>query len=128
MQFDDFFRAYGGFDVERGRLRLYGELAAEGGRFEGYLKPFFEDVDVLQLREEVPEQGWWASLWEALVGGAAEALQDQDTDRVATRIPISGRVEAPEVGFWRTLANVLRNAFYEAFVPGLEHSVGRAER
>ena len=128
VQFDDFFRAYGGFDVERGRLRLYGELAAEGGRFEGYLKPFFEDVDVLQLREEVPEQGWWASLWEALVGGAAEALQDQDTDRVATRIPISGRVEAPEVGFWRTLANVLRNAFYEAFVPGLEHSVGRAER
>ena len=74
VQFNDFFRAYGGFDVERGRLRLYAELAAEGGRFEGYLKPFFEDVDVLQLREEVPEQGWWPSLWEALVGGAAEAL------------------------------------------------------
>jgi hypothetical protein len=127
-QFDAFFRAYAGFDVERGKLRLYGELTAEEGRFDGYLKPFFEDVDVLQLRKEVEEQGWAASLWEALVGGAAEALQDQDADRVATRIPISGRVEAPEVGFWRTLVNVLRNAFYEAFVPGLEHSIGEGKR
>jgi hypothetical protein len=127
-QFDDFLRAYAGFDVQRGRLSVYGELAAEKGRFEGYLKPFFEDVDVLDLREEAGEQGWWASLWEAFVGGAAETLQDQAADRVATRIPISGRVDSPEIGFWPTLGNVLRNAFYEAFVPGLEHSVGREAR
>jgi len=117
---NDLLRAYAGIDVQRGSLRLYAELRAESGAFEGYLKPFFEDVDVLRIREELGEQGLLASLWEALVGGTAEALEDQ-SDRVATLVPISGRVESPEIGFWTTLANVVRNAFIEAFAPGLEH-------
>jgi Domain of Unknown Function (DUF748) len=118
-----FFRAYGGIDVERGTLRLDAELSAGDGAFEGYVKPFFQGVDVV-TPEEVTEQAPWASLWEGLVGGAAELFEDQGEDRVATRIPISGRVESPRVGLWRTLANVVRNAYFEAFVPGLEHSVG----
>jgi hypothetical protein len=121
---NDFFRAYAGVDVQRGALRLFAELQAKNGRFDGYVKPFLENVDVLDVREEVPEQGFFASLWEGLVGGTAEVVQDQNEDRVATRIPISGDVDAPQVGFWTTLGNVLRNAFIEAFVPALEHSVG----
>jgi hypothetical protein len=126
--FNDFLRAYAGFDVQRGTLRLFAELVAKDGAFEGYLKPFFEDVDVLQTEEEVREQGLLASLWEALVGSTVEALEDQGSDRVATRIPISGRVSSPQVGFWTTLANVVRNAFYQAFVPALEHSLGEERR
>jgi hypothetical protein len=121
---NDFLRAYAGVDVQRGSLRLYAELEAKDGRFTGYLKPFLEDVDVLDVRQEMPEQGFFASLWEALVGGTAEVVQDQRDDRVATRIPISGAADAPQIGFWTTLGNVLRNAFIEAFVPALEHSVG----
>jgi hypothetical protein len=121
---NDFLRAYAGVDVQRGALRLYAELQAKDGRFDGYLKPFLENVDVLDLREEAPEQGFFASLWEGLVGGTAEVVQDQTEDRVATRIPISGETEAPQIGFWTTLGNVLKNAFIEAFVPALEHSVG----
>ena len=121
---NDFFRAYAGVDVQRGALRLYVELQAKDGRFDGYVKPFLENVDVLDLREEVPEQSFFASLWEALVGGTAEVVQDQSEGRVATRIPISGDADTPQIGFWTTLGNVLRNAFVEAFVPALEHSVG----
>jgi hypothetical protein len=33
-------------------------------------------------------------------------------------------VESPDVGFWATLGNVVRNAFVDSFVPALEHSVG----
>jgi uncharacterized protein involved in outer membrane biogenesis len=117
------FRAYGGVDVERGTLRVDAELASHRGAFDGYVKPFFQSVDVLQPRE-LPEQAPWSSLWEALVGGAAEVFEDQPDDRLATRIPISGRGESPEIGLWRTLANVVRNAYFEAFLPGLEHSVG----
>jgi hypothetical protein len=122
-QFNRLFRAYAGVDVQRGRMRLFAELESEGGRFHGYVKPFFEDVDVLGI-DELDEQNLFASLWEAIVGTAAEALEDQDEDRVATRIPISGRVESPDIGFFRTLGNVLRNAFLDAFVPELENSVG----
>jgi hypothetical protein len=119
-----FFRAYGGVDVEGGTLRVDAELESHRGKFDGYVKPFFESVDVLQP-EELRKQAPWSSLWEALVGGAAEAFEDRSDDRVATRIPISGRVESPEIGMWQTLANVVRNAYFEAFLPGLEHSVGK---
>jgi hypothetical protein len=119
-----FLRAYAGIDVQRGALRLYAELQAKDGRFDGYLKPFLENVDVLDFREERKEQGLLASFWEAVVGSTAEVVQDQTEDRVATRIPITGETEAPEIGFWSTLGNVLRNAFIEAFVPALENSVG----
>jgi len=122
--FNRLFRAYAGIDVERGRLRLFTELESDEGRFQGYVKPFFEDVDVLAM-DEVDEQGFFASLWESIVGTTVEAFEDQDEDRVATRIPISGSVASPDIGFFRTLGNVLRNAFLDAFVPALEHSVGK---
>jgi hypothetical protein len=123
-QFNDLFRAYAGVDVQRGKLRLVSELESKDGRFHGYVKPFFEDVDVL-APEEIEEQGLLKSLWEAIVGTASEALENQAEERVATRIPISGTVESPDVGFFATLGNVVRNAFLEAFVPALEHSVGQ---
>jgi hypothetical protein len=117
-------RAYGKFDVERGHFSVYTELAANDGRFEGYLKPFLEDVDVLRLPEEKHEQSWFASLWEAIVGATAEVFQDQENERVATRIPIRGTVDDPDASFWLTLGNVVRNAFFESFQPRLEGSVG----
>ena len=123
--FNDFLRAYVGADVQRGTAQIYAELQAKDGSFSGYVKPFFEGVDVLEIEEEAKEQGLLASLWEALVGVTAETLEDQSRDRVATRIPIAGSVASPQVGFWTTLGNVLRNAFVEALVPALENSVGR---
>jgi len=121
-ELNPFFRAYGDVDVERGTLRVYAELAAKAGRFDGYVKPFFEDVEIL-APEELDEKGFFAATWEALVGGVKEIFEDQDRERVATRIPISGSVEDPEIGFWATLFAVVRNAFVEALIPRLEQSV-----
>lgn len=121
--FNDFFRAYAKVDVERGRLELVSELQAKNGSFHGYIKPFFENVEVIN-KEEVKEQGFFKTLWESIVGGAADVLKNSTDQAVATRIPISGTVESPRMGFWPTLGNVLRNAFVQAFVPALEHSVG----
>lgn len=123
-QWNDFLRAYAGFDVEAGTFELYAELQADGGRFEGYVKPFFTDVDVLRFEEERDEQSLFASLWEAIVGTAAEVLEDQEHDRQATRIPIAGTTTGTKLGFWPALGSALRNAFFEALVPSLENSVG----
>jgi hypothetical protein len=113
-------RAYAGVDAEAGSVSLYAELMTREGRFDGYLKPFVEGLDVLRLEEESEEQNIFQSAWEALVGATAEVLQNQPTERLATRIPISGTVEEPETQFWPTLLNVLRNAFVEAFAPQLD--------
>jgi hypothetical protein len=121
---NDFFRAYAGLDVQRGSLDLYAELEASDGRFEGYLKPFLRDVDVLDFREEREEQGLLASLWEAIVGGGAELLEDQSEDQQAARIPIRGAAREPDVGFWPALGSAVRNAFVDALPEKLENSVG----
>jgi hypothetical protein len=123
-QWNDFLRAYAGVDVQRGSFSVYVELLGHAGRFEGYLKPFVEDLDVLRLEDEIEEQGFFASIWEALVGGAAEVLEDQPEDRQATRIPLSGSVDDPEASFWAALGGALRNAFVERLLPQLEGSVG----
>ncbi len=41
---NDLLRAYGNVDVSKGTFRFFVELAARGGRFEGYIKPFFEGL------------------------------------------------------------------------------------
>jgi len=119
---NDFLRAYAGIDVESGSMRVYVEPESGERRFDGYIKPFFENVEVLAA-DELDEQGFLASAWEAIVGGLAEAFEDQSHDRVATRVAISGTVRDPEVGFWRTLGSALKNAFVESLVPRLEQSV-----
>jgi hypothetical protein len=120
-----FLRAYAGLDVQAGRLELFTELNAEDGRFEGYVKPLVEDLDVLRVEEEAKEQGVLATIWEAIAGASAELLENQPEDRQAARVPISGTATSPQTGFWATLASTLRNAFVEALAPRLEGSVGR---
>lgn len=120
--FNDFLRAYAGVDVEKGTMRIYAELESGGRRFDGYLKPFFEDVEVLDA-EELDDQSLFASAWEAIVGGVKEVFEDQSHDRVATRVPIRGTVQDPKAGYWATLGAALRNAFVESLVPRLEQSV-----
>lgn len=113
-------RAYAGIDVEAGTIAVYSEVEAREGSFDGYLKPFVIGLDVLDAEQEKDEQNLFELAWEATVGAAAEALENQSTDQLATRVPLSGTVENPETEFWPTFVNVLRNAFVEAFAQRLE--------
>jgi hypothetical protein len=119
-----FFRAYAGFDVERGTARAYAELESSKNRFDGYIKPFFQDVEVF-TPEEARDESFFTAAWEAVVQGIQEFLEDRSTDRVASRIPLAGSVRDPRIGFWATLGTALRNAWIESLAPQLEHSVGR---
>jgi hypothetical protein len=123
-QWNDYLRAYAGVDVQQGSFSVYTELVAREGRFDGYLKPLVEDLDVLDLAEEAEEQGLLSTIWEALVGTAAEVLEHQPEDRQATRIPLTGTIDDPEGSFWAALGAAIRNAFVEGIVPRLEGSVG----
>lgn len=120
-QLNPFLRAFASIDVERGTFSMDAEFAANDGRFKGYVKPFVEDLDVLRSGGE--EEGLLNEVWQAVVGTAAELLEDQSRDRTATRIPFEGKLENPNVDVWSAAGTLLENAFIEALRRGLEGSV-----
>jgi hypothetical protein len=109
-------REYIKADAEAGNFELYTELAAAEGRFRGYAKPIMREVDIYRSGEE--ENNPLKRLWEKIVDVTAEALEDQDSDQVAARIPFSGPIENPDAGLLETVVSILRNAFVSAFARG----------
>lgn len=118
---NDMLREYGNFDVKKGTFSMYGEFAAKDNKFGGYVKPFVSDLDVVQWNKE---EGNLAQIaWESLIGTAAELLQNQRKDQLATKIPINGTFDNTHVNKWRAISYVLRNAFLRALRPSLDNSI-----
>jgi hypothetical protein len=111
-------KAFANVDVGRGTFRLAAEMAGKDGGFQGYVKPFFEDLDFKNIEDKQRSIG--SRLWEKMVAGLAWLVKNKSRDQVATRIPFQGRFGDPQVGLWRTVANVFRHGFIRAFNPTVE--------
>jgi len=108
-------------EVDAGNFKLYAEMAARDGRFEGYVKPFFIHVkftDLTQSGRSVPER-----MWQAAASVMVTFLKNKSQDELATRIPFSGEFGHTEVGTWKTITSMLHNGFIHALPDALEHSV-----
>lgn len=114
-------RAYAHVDVGRGTFRLVGEMAGRDGGFQGYVKPFFEDLDFKNTADK--DKGLGALIWERLVATFAWVVKDKSRDQVATRIPFEGKFGDPKFGLLATIANLFRHGFIRAFNPTVEGSV-----
>jgi len=119
---NDFLRAYGKFDVEKGNFCVYTEVAAADGRFEGYIKPLFENLDVFDWQKE-RGKNILEKFWEAIAAGVAQVFKNHSKDRLATKIPISGTFEKKDVDIWATIGGVLKNAFVRALLPKFDTGV-----
>src|SRR5690606_19260213 len=120
--FNDFTKAYGNFDLESGTLSLYTEAVINDGQLEGYIKPIFENVELVD-REDRKENTFFQNVWEGLVGLFSEAIENQPRDQAATRIPISGNLENPQTHTLDMIFNIFENAFIEAFEKQVEGTV-----
>jgi hypothetical protein len=118
---NDMLRAYANVDAEGGTFSAYAELAAADGAFEGYVKPLMKDIQVARWRDD---ESLARKVWEGIVQFTAKVLENPDEERVATRIPIEGRFEEPQPDLWATIGGLLRNAFVQALLPGIEGSIG----
>lgn len=116
---NNFLRSYGGVDVSSGLFRLYMEVAARGGRFEGYAKPFFTDVKFTS----VAQKDLGEKIWQWLVSGLVNFLKNPPRNQLASRIPFSGQFGNTNVGLWAALTSTIRNGFIHALPMKLEHSV-----
>jgi hypothetical protein len=122
---NNFLKAYASFDVQAGTFDLDGEFAASDGRFEGYAKPILRDMKVFSLEEE--HENVFEFLWESVAGLVTEILENQPRDQVATRVPFSGNFKDPNADIWVTIAMLIRNAFIDALIPGIERSINLYE-
>jgi hypothetical protein len=121
-ELNDFLKAYANVDAEKGTLAVYSEIDSKDGRFKGYVKPLIHDLKILRWKDE--EEGFFHKLWEGVVEVGQNILENDDKKQVATRVPLSGRVDKPDADIMETVLYVLRNAFIEALRHGLEPAMG----
>jgi uncharacterized protein involved in outer membrane biogenesis len=118
---NDFLKAYGNFDVQKGTFGLYTEFAASEGKFDGYVKPLIHDIEVFSW--EADDRNFLEKMWEAVVGVVAGVVENPEEEQIGTVVPVSGRFDDPDVNIWSTIGTLLRNAFIEALIPGVERSI-----
>jgi hypothetical protein len=115
---NDFLKAYGGVDVSAGTFKGYLEMTAREGRYDGYFKPFFENVDFTDVAGQEKPLG--EKIWEGAVRFFAFVFKNHRKDQVATRIPFSGEFGNTQVSAWQTFVNTLRHAFIRPWPEKLE--------
>ncbi len=118
---NDFLKAYGNFDVNKGRFGLYTELATKDNKFKGYVKPVITDLDVVGPEDR--NDAFFHKLWESLVGAAGVILKNPKEKQVATKIPLEGSFKDPETDVVEAVWEVLRNAFIQALMPSIDNQI-----
>lgn len=120
-------RAYGNFDVLQGFFSVYTEMRVQNRAVRGYVKPLLRELDVYDPGQD-QEKGLFQKLYEGVVGGISELLENSPRDEVATVANISGRLENPQASTWQVLVHLIQNAFFDAILPGFRRELGRGSR
>ncbi len=121
VKLNDFLNAYGSFDVHKGTFSLYTEFAAKGGKYDGYLKPVIEDLDVLGPEDK--NDGFLHKIYEGLIGTAGEILENHKEDQIATKVPIHGEFGKSDTNTLEAIWELLKNAFIRALVPSIDNQI-----
>jgi hypothetical protein len=119
---NDLFRNYGKLDVAGGLFSVFSQMTVREGEMSGYVKPLFTDLKVYSYKQD-KNQSWVKQLYEMAVGAVSHLVRNPSTEKVATQTDITGKLDKPNVGTWQALAEVIRNAFIKAILPGFNEQV-----
>ena len=121
VSLNDFFKAYGNFDVNKGTLGLYTEFASKQGKYKGYVKPIIKDLDVVGPEDR--KDAFLQKIWESIVGGVATILKNPKKEQVATKVPIEGEFGKSTTDTPEAVWELLRNAFIQALMPSIDDQI-----
>ena len=122
---NDLLRAYGRFEVERGRFTVYSQLGVNDGSIKGYVKPMFSDLQIYSWSKD-KDKSVLQQAYRLGLQGAASLFKNSRTQQLAAKVELSGRLENPNASTWQTVVEVLRNAFVEAILPGFDREASLA--
>lgn len=117
---NDYLKQYLSVVAQDGRLSLYAESTAKGGKFEGYVKPVVKDLSVLQLKPEPKSVG--ETVKGFFVKLLADIFKNKPKEQLATRVDFAGSFDSPDASVWDAVTTFMRNAFV-ALRPGLDASI-----
>jgi hypothetical protein len=118
---NDFFMAYGPFSFTTGSFSLYGEVSTKQNRIAGYVKPFFENVDVMSKEEEFKSPKHFFTEVGLAMGNLI--LRNHDTKTVAAKIEFEGASKGPDINTWGAVWTSLSNGFIEAMKKQLDNTI-----
>ena len=121
---NDFSQAYGWFDFEKGNISLFAEMALVDSTLDGYFKPVLDNVEILDWDKEAEEEGFLRKVYEGVVGGATEILENQPKDQSASRVTIKGTVTKTNIGVATAIITLFKNAFIQPLKKELEGRIG----
>lgn len=102
-----------------GTLDMFAEFKARNGMISGGVKPVLKDVTVRPADEGF---GTKLKAWVADKGLDLFSHKTADqTQKVATTVPIEGRLDNPDIQIWPAILGVIRNAFVEGISAGFAH-------
>jgi hypothetical protein len=117
-------RAHGRFDVVAGTFSFYAEINVKNQTMTGYVKPLFRNVDAY-AKEQDADKAFFQKLYERVIGGVAKLLENRPRDEVATQTRVAGPVQQPQTSTFQVIVNLVRNAFFEAILPGFDRQIRR---
>jgi hypothetical protein len=114
IDLNSFLAKYLSVYAKSGSLDFYTELVSKEGHFEGYVKPFFQNLSF----EPVPkDRGTLAAIWATLVN-AAKSVVTSDKGVIATNVPVKGSYQDPNVSAFDAIMSALGNAYFQAIGQG----------
>jgi hypothetical protein len=112
-------RAYGRFDVQSGQLSVFSQVSVRHGEMKGYVKPLFSNVKVYDPEKDKNKSALHQA-YELAVGAAAKVVKNSSTQKVATKVDVSGKLDNPNVSTWQALVQFVQNGFVNAILPGFD--------
>jgi Domain of Unknown Function (DUF748) len=116
VDLNDVLRAFAKFDVKRGNCSIHAEFNVEQGRYQGFVQPRFQDLDVFAWQKD-HGKGLFQICRQAAIAFLAALLKNQPRDELALNIPISGTFDDPDVDTWAAVGSLLRNMFVRSLLP-----------
>lgn len=104
--------------LKQGTIDMFSEFDVRQGVLSGGVKPVLKNIEVRSA-----DDGLWNRLKAWVVDGSLDLLSDDvpGRDAVATVVPLSGRIDAPQAQLTPTIIGVIRNAFVVGLRSGFSH-------
>jgi Domain of Unknown Function (DUF748) len=114
--------ATAGFDFEKGQFELYSEFAINKGYLKGYFKPMFHNIHLMDSLGK-PNSSILKRVWEGMITIFGFVLKNKRKDSFATKVPIEGDLNDPNLNIWTLIKNIFRNGFIKPFSNEVDNDI-----